>query len=42
MSLIVWNCRGLENLRTENQLANLVWEKDPSVVFIADDRPQTE
>ena len=36
MSLLVWNCRGLENLRTEDQLAKLVWAKDPSVVFLAE------
>ena len=36
MSLLVWNCRGLRNLRTEDQLADLVWPKDPSVVFIAE------
>ena len=36
MSLIVWNCRGLGNLRTEDQLADLVWAKDPSVVFLAE------
>ena len=36
MSLIVWNCRGLGNLRTEDQLADLVWAKDLSVVFLAE------
>ena len=34
MSILVWNCRGLGNLRTENELVNLIREKDPSVVFI--------
>ena len=33
MSLLVWN--GLGNLRTKYQLAELVWVKDPSIVFIA-------
>ena len=36
MSLLVWNCRGLGNLRTEDQLADMVRAKDPSVVFIAE------
>ncbi|XP_075645796.1 uncharacterized protein LOC142616949 [Castanea sativa] len=36
MSLLVWNCRGLGNPLTEDQLATLVWAKDPSVVFIAE------
>ena len=36
MSLLVWNCRGLGNPRTEDQLAELVWAKDPAVVFLAE------
>ena len=36
MSLLVWNCRGLGNLRTEDQLAKLVWAKNPSVMFLAE------
>ena len=36
MSLLVWNYRGLENLCTEDQLAYLVWAKDPSVIFLAE------
>ena len=36
VSLLCWNCRGLGNQRTENQLANIVWAKDPSVVFLAE------
>ena len=35
MSLLVWNCCRLGNLHTEDQLADFVWAKDPSVVFIA-------
>ena len=35
MSLLCWNCRGLGNQRTENQLADMVRAKDPSIVFIA-------
>ena len=36
MSLLVWNCRGLGNPLIEDQLADLVWAKDPSVVFIVE------
>ena len=36
MSLLVWNCCGLGNPCIEDQLADLVWAKDPSVVFIAE------
>ena len=32
----MWNCRGLGNLLTEKQLNDLIWAKDPSVVFIAE------
>ena len=35
MSLLLWNCRGLGNQCIENQYSNLVWTKDPSIVFIA-------
>ena len=36
MSLIVWNCRGLGNLRTGKELERMVRAKDPSVVFLAE------
>ena len=36
MSLLVWNCRGLGNLRTKYQLVDWMWAKDPSVVFLAE------
>ena len=36
MSILCWNCRGLGNQRIENQLVEMVWEKDPSVVFLAE------
>ena len=36
MSLLVWNCRGLGNPLTVDQLAELVRAKNPSVVFIAE------
>ena len=35
MSLLVRNCRELENQRTRKELGDLIWAKDPSVVFIA-------
>ena len=35
MSLLVKNCRELENQRTRKELGDLIWAKDPSVVFIA-------
>ena len=31
----MWNCLGLGNPCTENELAEMVWAKDPSVVFLA-------
>ena len=34
IGLLVWNYRGLENLHTEDQLADMVRAKDTSVVFI--------
>ena len=36
MSLIVWNCRGLGNLRTGKELEVVIRAKDPSVVFLAE------
>ena len=36
MSLLYWNCWGLGNQCTENQLAKSMWAKDPSVVFLAE------
>ena len=36
MSCLAWNCRGLGNLRTGRELVDLVWTKDPSVVFLAE------
>lgn len=34
MSCLVWNYRGLGNLRTEKELGVLVQAKDPSIMFI--------
>ena len=36
MSIIVWNCHGLENLRAEKELEVMIRAKDPSVVFLAE------
>ena len=36
MSLLLWNCCGLGNPRTENELVRLIQAKDPSIVFIAE------
>ena len=36
MSFIVWNCRGLGNLRTGKELEVVIRAKDPSVVFLAE------
>ena len=35
MNLLVWNCRGLGNLRTK-ELRNIIRAKDPSIVFLAE------
>ena len=36
MSLIVWNCCGLGNLRTGKELEVVIQAKDPPVVFLAE------
>ena len=36
MSIIVWNCHGLGNLRTGRELEVVIRAKDPSIVFIAE------
>ena len=36
MSLLIWNCRGLRNLRTGKKLEVLIRAKDLSVVFLAE------
>ena len=36
MKGFVWDCHGLGNPCTENKLADLVWTKDPFVVFLAE------
>ena len=36
MSCLVWNCRGLGNPCIENELAEMVRAKNPSIMFIAE------
>ena len=36
MNLLCWNCRGLGNLSTEQELGDLIRAKDLSVVFLAE------
>ena len=36
MSCLIWNCRGLGNPCTGNELADIVRAKDPSVVFLSE------
>ena len=36
MSFLVWNYRGLGNLVTEKELRDLIWAKDPSIMFMAE------
>ena len=36
MSLLVWNCCRLGNLRTGKELEVLIRAKDPSIVFLAE------
>ena len=35
MSFFFWSCCELGNLCTRKELSELVWAKDPTVVFIA-------
>ena len=36
MSCLVWNCCGLGNLRSGRELVEIMWAKDPAVVFLAE------
>ena len=36
MSCLVWNCRGLRNLRTRRELVDIIRAKDPFIVFLAE------
>ena len=36
MNLLCWNCRGLRNLPTKQELGDLIWAQDPPIVFLAE------
>lgn len=36
MNVLCWNCRELGNLSTEQELRDLIWAQDPSVVYLAE------
>ena len=36
MSLLCWNYRGFGNPKTDQELGDLIWTQDPSVVFLAE------
>ena len=36
MNLLCWNCYGLGNLPTEQELGDLIWAQDPSIVFLSE------
>ena len=36
MSLLCWNCRGLGNPKTEQELEDLIRAQNPSIVFLAE------
>ena len=36
MSLLCWNCRGLGNPETDQELGDLIRAQDPSVVFLVE------
>ena len=36
MSLLCWNCRGLGNRQTVQELGDIIRAQDPSVVFLAE------
>ena len=36
MNLLCWNCRGLGNQSTEQELGDIIRAQDPSVVFLAE------
>ena len=36
MNLLCWNCRELGNLPIEQELGDLIWAQDPSVVFLVE------
>ena len=36
MNLLCWNCRGLGNQQTVQELGDLVWAQDLAVEFLAE------
>ena len=36
MSIMCWNCQGLGNRQTVQELGNITWAQDPTVVFLAE------
>ena len=36
MNILCWNCRGLGNPQTEQELGDLIWAQDPLVMFLAE------
>lgn len=36
MNCLIWNYCGLGNLCTGKELGEIIWAKDPSIMFIAD------
>ena len=36
MNCLIWNYRGLGNLRTRKELGDMIRAKDPSVLFLAE------
>lgn len=35
MSCLAWNCCGLGNIHTRRKLVDIIWAKDPSIIFLA-------
>lgn len=35
MNLLCWNCSGFGNPQIDQELGDLTWAQDPSVVFLA-------
>jgi len=42
MSCLSWNCRGLGNQQTVNELVTLVGKKDPKMVFLMETKSNSE
>ena len=42
MSCLSWNCRGLGNPQTVDELVTLVGKKDPNVVFLMETKSNVE